>query len=69
MPAPQKLENKKTTICITKQTKQLIRRYAILSKNRKGYESDSEILIRVLTKFGETNQPADIPKSTYHIDE
>jgi len=65
MPAPQKLENKNTTICVTKQTKQLIRRYAIFSQTRKGYESDSEVLIRVLRKFGETNQPADIPKSTY----
>ena len=66
MPAPRKEENKKTTICITKHNKQNLRRYAVQSKNRKGYESDDEILSRI---FGILQQAGikinDIPKETY----
>jgi len=69
MPAPQKLENKKTTICVDKCDKMLLRRHSILSTNRKGYESDSETFSRILKKFGETNPPSNIPKSTYYVDE
>lgn len=69
MPAPQKIENKKTTMCVNKCDKMLLRRYSILAKNRKGYESDSETFSRILKLFELTNTPNNIPKSTYHIDE
>lgn len=69
MPAPQKIENKKTTICVDKSGKMLLRRHSKLSTSRKGYESDSETFNRILKEYGETNPPANIPKSTYYIDE
>lgn len=65
MPAPQKEENKNTTICITKHTKQLLRRYAIKSSSRKGNESDNEVLTRILSEFIKTNVPDSIPRNTY----
>lgn len=65
MPAPQKSENKKTTLCVTKSNKQKLRRYARLSKTRKGYESDDEILTRLFKKLETVMIPGTFPKQTY----
>jgi len=68
MPAPRKEENKKTTICITKHNKQNLRRYAVASNNRKGYESDDEILTRLFIELRRGGfKINDIPKDTYDI--
>lgn len=54
-----------TPISILKSQKVRLRKYAQPDQKRKGYESDSVVLERILKEY-ETNHPANCdPKSTY----
>lgn len=54
-----------TPISILKSQKMRIRKYAQPDQKRKGYESDSVVLERILSEY-EQNHPANCdPKSTY----
>ena len=65
MPKPQNPERKKTTILISKDLKLKIRQHAEVSTTRKGYETDEQIIDRILGFYNESHSGYKEPHSTY----
>lgn len=64
MPKPQNENRTRTTISISKDLKNIIRRYAEPATERKGNESDEQVLIRIVEYF-KNHHPAHEGKPTY----
>lgn len=65
MGRPNNPNNGSTTISITKQQKRRIRRYARPAEKRKGNESDTRVIERILSFFEEKNPTTSEPQDTY----
>lgn len=69
MPKPQNPLRKNTTVILSKEVNNRIRKYAIKDPKRKGNESTEKILVRVFDyldgKSNERPTSSDTPVSTY----
>ena len=65
MPKPQIAERTRTTISVSKEVKQKIRRCAQKSTTRKGNETDEQIIDRIVTYYIQRCEVSSEPISTF----